>query len=107
MRGVKSRPRSELTYGVLVFVRVDAGVHDSSKEIVHDAGQRLSVQHAVQSADKHRLAGIQTLGRTAHVVAVRDHPGDDLDLEQKQAAAISNLKTPSQTKSTMMVKGMS
>lgn len=71
-----------LTYWILVFVCVDAGVHDSSEEVVHDAGQRLGVQHAVQRAHKHRLAGVQTLGGAAHIVAVRDHPGDHLHLEQ-------------------------
>lgn len=68
------------TYGVLVLVRVDAGVHDPPEEVVHDAGERLGVQHAVQSAHEHRLAGVQTLGRAAHVVAVGDHPGDHLHL---------------------------
>lgn len=73
---------SGITYGILVFVRVDASVHDPSKQVVHDAGQGLGIQHAMQSANKHRLTGVQTLGRAAHVVTVRDHPGNHLHLEQ-------------------------
>lgn len=69
-----------LTYGVLVLVRVDTSVHDASKQVVHDAGQRLGVQHAMQRTNKHRLTGVQTLSRAAHIVTVGDHPGDHLHL---------------------------
>lgn len=77
-------PHLLLTYGVLVFVRVNAGVHDSTEQVVHDAGQRLGVQHAVQRAHKHRLTGVQALGGTAHIVAVGDDPGDHLHLGQRR-----------------------
>jgi len=73
-----------ITYGVLVLVRVDASVHDSAEQVVHDADEGLCVQHAVQSTHKHSLAGVQALGRAAHVVAVRDHPGDHLYLEHQK-----------------------
>lgn len=69
-----------LTYGVLVFVRVNASVHHSSKQVVHDAGQSLCIQHTMQRTNKHCLTGVQTLGRASHVVAVRDHPGNHLHL---------------------------
>lgn len=72
-----------LTYGILVLVRVDASVHDASKQVVHDAGQRLSVQHAMQRTNKHSLTGVQTLGGATHIVAVRDHPGDHLNLHRE------------------------
>lgn len=73
-----------LTYGVFVFVRVYASIHDSSKQVIHDAGQGLCVQHAMQCTNKHSFTGVQTLGRTAHIVAVRDHPRDHLHLEQEK-----------------------
>lgn len=73
-----------------MLVRVDAGIHDAPEKVVHDAGQRLGVKHAVQSTDKHRLTGVQALGGTAHVVAVRDHPGDHLHLEQEWTGQGSN-----------------
>lgn len=79
-----------LTYGILVLVRVDARVHDASEQVVHDAGQRLSVQHAVQRTHKHRLAGVQALGGAAHVVTVRDHPGDHLHLEQEGPTGVTS-----------------
>lgn len=68
------------TYGVLVFVRVDARVHDPSKEVVHDEGQGLCVEHAMQRAYKHSLTGDQPLGRAAHKVTVNQHPRDYLHL---------------------------
>lgn len=74
---------SSVTYGILVFVRVDAGIHDPSEQVVHDAGQGLGVQHAMQSTNKHRLTGVQTLSGAAHVVTVRDHPGNHLHLEDE------------------------
>lgn len=77
---VHQTPDQQLTYGVLVLVRVNASVHDASEQVVHDAGQRLGVQHAMQCADKHRLTGVQTLGGAAHIVTVGDHPGDHLHL---------------------------
>lgn len=74
-------------YWVLVLVRVDASIHDSSKEIIHDAGQRLSIQHAVQRANKHSLTRVQTLSRATDVVAVRDHPGYHLHILASHSAA--------------------
>lgn len=78
-----------LTYGVLVLVRVDASIHDSSKQVIHNASQRFSVQHAMQGTDKHSFAGVQTLGRATHVVAVRDHPRDDLHLKQEDRTTVT------------------
>lgn len=69
-----------LTDGVLVLVGVDASVHDTSKQVVHDAGQCFSVQHAMQRTNKHRLTRVQTLSGAAYIVTVRDHPRDHLHL---------------------------
>ena len=63
-----------------MLVRVDTSVHDPSEEVVHDAGEGLCVQHAMQGTHKHSLAGVQALGRAAHVVTVGDNPGNHLDL---------------------------
>lgn len=77
-----------------MLVRVNASIHNSSKEVVHDAGEGLGVQHAVQCTHKHRLAGVQTLGGAAHVVAVGDHPGDHLYLGcQKEKEMQQNRST--------------
>lgn len=83
------KQKTRLTYWVLVLVRVDACVHDASEQVVHDAGQRLGVQHAMQRAHKHRLTGVQALGGAAHIVTVRDHPGDHLHLEQEGPAGVT------------------
>lgn len=71
---------SSLTYRVLVLVRVNPSVHHSAEQVIHDAGQGLCVEHAVQSTHKHSLAGVQALGGAAHIVTVRDHPGNHLHL---------------------------
>ena len=65
-----------------MLVCIDASIHNPTKQVVHDAGEGLCVQHAVQCTDKHSLAGIQTLGGAAHVVAVRDDPWDHLYLKK-------------------------
>jgi len=66
--------------GILVSVGVDASVDNSSKEIIEDVGETLSIEHPVQGSNKDRLLRVQPLTGTPHIVAVRQHPGDDLHL---------------------------
>lgn len=70
-----------LTNRVLVLVSVDSSIHDSSKEIIHDASQGLSIKHAMQSSYKHCVTGVKPLRRAANIVTVRDHPWNHLHLK--------------------------
>ena len=47
---------------VLVLVGVEAGVYDLAEDLVHDLGEALGVEHAVQGADEYGRLGVD-LGR--------------------------------------------
>lgn len=73
-----------LTNGILVLICVNASVHHSTKQVVQDGCQGLGVEHPMQSADKHRPAGVQSLRWAPDKVAVSQDPGDHLHLETTQ-----------------------
>jgi len=50
--GDSSRPN-----WILVPVRINPRIHDSTKEIIENVGQSFSVKHAVKSSYEHRFAG--------------------------------------------------
>ena len=64
-------------------------IDDASEQVVHDARQGLCREHAVQRAHEHGHPRVEPLGRTAHVVAVRDHPWNHLYLQAPAAGAAS------------------
>ena len=53
-----------------MLVSVDAGVDDVAEQVMHDVTQHLGRDHAVQGADKDRLAGVKALGRLTYMVTV-------------------------------------
>lgn len=59
-----------LTNGVLVLVCVNACIHNSSEQIIHDACQGLSIEHAMQSSYKHSVPRVQPLRGATHIVTV-------------------------------------
>ena len=50
--------------GVLVLVRVDAGVHYTAEQVIENVAQALGVQHAVQRAHEDRLLRVKPLRLT-------------------------------------------
>ena len=63
-----------------MFVRVNASIHHSSKQVIEDPGQDLGIQHSMQSSNKDCLLGVEFLFGMFDVVAVVQDPGNDLDL---------------------------
>ena len=60
---------------------VDACIDDSNKEvIIKDVGETHSVEHAEESSKEHWLLRVQPLTGAPALVAVTQHPGDDLNL---------------------------
>ena len=53
-----------------MLVRVDSGIDNVAKEVVHDLRQALRVHHAVQSTHEHSLGGVESLTRLLYVVTV-------------------------------------
>jgi len=47
--------------GVLVFVRVDASVHNTAKQVIEDVRQALGIEHSMQGPNKHCLLRVQAL----------------------------------------------
>lgn len=65
---------------ILVFVRVDADVHNPVEQIIHDLCQPLGRQLAVQRPDEHRLGRVELLRGRLDVVRVCNVPRDHLDV---------------------------
>ena len=70
---------SSRTNGILVSVRVNPGVDDSSEQVVEDVGEALGVEHPVESTDKDGLLRVQPLAWTSDIITVSQDPWDDLD----------------------------
>jgi hypothetical protein len=68
-------------------------VNDILKELVHDLGESLGVQHSMQGSNKDSLLGVQPDGGAFDVVALVDHPRDHLHLLGLHAAR-RNLVVP-------------
>ena len=66
-----------------MLVRVDSGIDNVAKEVVHDLRQALRVHHAVQSTHEHSLGGVESLTRLLYVVTVAQNPRNDLYLQVK------------------------
>ena len=70
-----------------MFVGVNAGIDHVVKQVVHDVRQALSIQHAMQSTDEHRLLWLEAMRRLTNIVTVTQHPRDHLYLQPDQQAS--------------------
>merc|ERR1719318_1896474 len=66
--------------GALELVSVEAGVDDTTEQIVEDHSQPLGSHHAVKGSHENCLLWVEARGWAPDVVRVCEDPGDDLDL---------------------------
>ena len=65
---------------ILEFIRVDARIQDATKEVVHNMRQSFSVEHSMQGANEDSFLRVKTLSWRSDVVAIAQHPGNNLHL---------------------------
>jgi len=71
---------SARTDGVLVLIRVDAGVDDALEEILENVGEGFGAEHSMKGANEDGFSRIESCGGTPHIGRISNNPRNDLHL---------------------------